>query len=431
MKKLFLPILLLAGLIFRLIISVQIYSGDINNHISWGKDILEFGPSGVYTRDFASPYNTLTPTYPPIPLLFFTISKAAFDWADKTVWDLNFSVPIFPSNLVFFFEDQDTMPAFYKVWAIASDIVIAYLVFQIAKKHFSDKSRWPYVFSILVLFNPAFFYNSAYWGQIEALPIMFLILGLYIFYQKRPVLSSLCFMLAFLSKQSSIIFIPILALMFLVSTDKINILKGVILSLVVFWISFLPFMKPADTLAFPITTYLEKIKSGSGSDYVTDHAFNFWAILTGLGKIPDGRIFEGGIPYRGWGLVFFGIALIFVFAPLLRKKITPPQIFGSLSLISISAFMFLTRMHGRYLQPALAFLLLYCIHRKKILPVFIYLSIFYFLNLYHNWWAPRIPSLVDFISKQLTIDLFIIGAMIGFSIILVDYFRLSYHEKNG
>lgn len=239
MKRFLLPLLLLAGLIFRLVISVQIYSGDINNHIAWGTDISRFGPSGVYGRDFPSAYNTIPPTYPPIPLLIFTISKVVFEWADKMVWDLNFSVPAFPSNLVFFFEDQDTMPAFYKVWAIGADIVIAGLIFLFAKKYSSTGSAWPYIFSSLVLFNPAFFYNSAYWGQIEALPIMFLVLGLYIFYQKRPVLSSLCFMLAFISKQSSIIFIPILMVMFMTKVSPRDLVKSTLICLSLFWLSFI------------------------------------------------------------------------------------------------------------------------------------------------------------------------------------------------
>lgn len=421
MKKYLLPFLLVAGLVFRLIISIQIYSGDVNNHVSWGQDILKFGPAGVYSRDFVKPYGTMTPTYPPIPLFIFTISKSLFDWVDQLVWDLNLRYAMFPSNLVFFFEDQDTQPAFFKIWAIAADVVIAYIVFLFARRQ--------YLFLILVLFNPAFFYNSAYWGQVEALPIMFLILGLYLFYKNKLLLSSLSFIGALISKQSSIIFIPIIALMFFRAKNIKDIGKYVVASLALFWISFMPFLGTENPATFPITTYIEKIRSGSGSDYVTDHAFNLWALLTGLGKISDTLPFWGGVAYHWWGLSFFSVALILIFIPLFRKHVDRQHFFASFSLISFAAFLFLTRMHGRYLQPALAFLLLYCIERKKLLSVFIYLSIFYFLNLYHNWWAPRIPSLVDFISNEMTINLFIIGALFSFVIVLVDYYRMRNYEK--
>ncbi len=284
---------------------------------------------------------------------------------------------------------------------------------------------------MLVLFNPAFFYNSAYWGQIESLPILLIVLGLYLFYNDKKLLSAVSFLGAILAKQSSIIFLPILGLMFLKASSFRVTLKSVLVSLILFWVSFLPFFGSGNIFTFPVTTYIEKIRSGSGSDYVTDHAFNLWAVLTGLGKISDTLPFWGGIAYHWWGLAFMIIALLLIFIPWTKKTITQPQVFASLTLVSMSAFLFLTRMHGRYLQPAVAFLLLYCVYRKKLLPIFVYVSVFYFLNLYHNWWAPRIPSLVDFISNPTVINGFILGLIFCFFVILVDYFKMISHEKHN
>lgn len=411
MNKL-LVFLLLLGLILRLVISVQIYSGDVNNHIAWGKDILKLGPRGVYGREFAIRYGTLPPTYPPIPLVVFTLSQAAYDWSYRTSWDLNLRFKIFPSNLIHFLEDQDSLPAFFKIWAILADIGIAWLVYKFAPS-------FKLLAASLVLFNPAFFYNSAYWGQIDSIPIFFLLASFYaLLWPKRPILSAILFILALLTKQSSIILIPLYSLAFVSRFSLKTVTFSIIASLLVFWLSFIPFYQSGNLISFPFTTYLNKIQTGSGSDYVTDHAFNFWALITGLGKISDVIPFWGGIPYVWWGYLFFAILLLgtLFIKPIFAASLTP-----------LAAFLFLTKMHERYLLPSLAFLLLACTFRPKLFPAFIFLSLFYFLNLYHNWWAPRIPWLVNFISQTSVINTSII---ISIGILFTLYMQFLRYERN-
>src|SRR3989344_6463583 len=132
-------ILIFAGLILRLFLSVQIYSGDVNNHIAWGKDIQKNGLKGVYSREFFPAYGTLAPTYPPVPLYLFTATYALYDWVYKTSWELNNAFPLFPSNLIFFLEDQDTLPAFMKIPAIVSDVALATVIYFFTNKFIGAK----------------------------------------------------------------------------------------------------------------------------------------------------------------------------------------------------------------------------------------------------------------------------------------------------
>lgn len=214
MKKVFvknklLIILLLVGLIIRLILSTQIYSGDVNNHISWGKDIIEVGTRGVYEREFAVRYGTMTPTYPPIPLLFFTPSYYLYDYVYKLSWKLNLAHPIFPSNLIFFLEDQDTLPAFLKLPAIFADLILAVAVYAFSKKMLKGKQNPALIFTSLIIFNPAFIYSSAYWGQIESAPLVFIMLAFYyLLFSKRVFLPAILLTLGLLTKQTSIIKYP-------------------------------------------------------------------------------------------------------------------------------------------------------------------------------------------------------------------------------
>ncbi len=386
----------LTGLVLRIILSLQIYSGDVNNHISWGQDILKNGTAGIYEREFMFRYGTLTPTYPPIPLLFFTLSQGMFDNIAHTAWNLNLKFPIFPSQIIWWLQDQDTQPAFHKIWAITADIGIAWLIYV------TTRNRW---LTALVLFNPAFFYNSASWGQIESVPVFLLMAA---FLTRRPFLSAISFTLALLTKQSSIIFIPIYALFFWRQFGFTLSLKSAAIGIAVFWLSFLPFYQSGNMLTFPFTTYWNKIQTGSGSDYVVDHAFNFWTIISGLGKISDSKVFLFNQSYSTWGYFFFGICLLFIIT---RKSFS---IFPAATLTTLSAFFFLTRMHERYMLPALAFLILWVYRDRRLLPVFVYLSVFHWLNLYHNWWYPRLPALVTLLSVTLNIQILTVVAIACF-----------------
>jgi len=360
-------ILLSLGLLLRLVLSIQIYSGDVNNHISWGKDIVENGTSGIYEREFAERYGTMTPTYPPIPLAFFTPSYFLYDYVYKTSWKLNLEYPMFPSNFIFFLEDQDTLPAFLKLPSIFADLFLAVVVFVFVKKILKGKEKSALLFASLVLFNPAFMYSSAYWGQIESTPLVFLMLSFYfLMFSKRAYYTAIFMTLALLTKQTTIIFIPIFAIIYFKKYGLTTSIKGFVLSLFVFFLAFLPFYKSGNIITFPYLTYWNKIQTGSGSDYVTDHAFNMWALLTGLGKISDSTRFALST-YRVWGYLLF-IGLFAATLPKLAiKKINKQGVLLVGTIIAIGAFLFLTRMHSRYLAQALPFVLILAAYKKKYL----------------------------------------------------------------
>lgn len=417
-------LLLILGLVLRLFLSVQIYSGDVNNHIAWGRDSLDQGFSGIYDREFFFRYGTLPPTYPPIPLFAFTAFHRLYDWTYDTSWRLNLAIGIFPSNFIFFLEDQDTLPAFLKIPAIFADLGIALLVFLFIKKLVKEKSaRWPLIGASLILFNPAFFYNSSYWGQIESVPLFFVLLSFYLLlFSQRHIWPAVLFTLALLVKQTSIVFVPLFALVYFLRLGFIRSVKGLLSSAAVFWLAFLPFYKTGNIFTFPFSTYWDKIQTGSGSDFVTDHAFNLWALITGLGKISDSTPFYLGFPYRWWGyFLFAGISFAVLY--LVYRRFDIKRVLFAAALLPLAAFLFLTRMHERYLEQALPFFLLAGVQDKKVFLAFILLSVFHFANLYHNWWAPRLDVVVDFLSRAEVINGIIILTIGSFLFLFVKYFQ--------
>ncbi len=440
--------LLLSGLLLRLFLSVQIYSGDVNNHIAWAKDSLTLGFTGIYEREFFFRYGALTPNYPPIPIFFFTIFYWLYNWVHQISWSVNSAVSIFPSNFIFFLEDQDTLPAFLKTPGVLADVGIAWVVFMFAQKLADNrKSRWPLIRSqapligsSLILFNPAFFYNSAYWGQIEAIPLFFVLLAFYLLlYSKKFILATIFLALGLLTKQTSIVFVPIFVAAFLARHDLLKAVKALSAAVLIFWLTFVPFYtqssyaytqssyayKVGNLFLFPFLTYWNKIQLGAVSDFVTDHAFNFWALVAGLDKISDSKIFLLGLPYVFWGYTLFGVVLAVVLFTMIKNKAQPEKVLFAAGLVAFVAFLFLTRIHERHLEQALPFILLAGLKDKKILGVFLGVSLFHFLNLYHNWWAPRFPFLVDVLSTTVVINTLIILAIGSFLFLFVQYLRSS------
>lgn len=414
MKKILL--LLVLGLLMRLILSFQFYSGDVNNHISWAKDVLSNGTLGIYDREFYFRYGTLTPNYPPVMLFAFTF----FYWLygvlySAAIW-LNNTIPVFPSNLIYFFQGLTTIPAFLKIPAIFADIGIAYYTYLFAKK-LDVQEKWSLVGASFVLFNPAFFYNSALWGQVDSIPVFFVLASFYsLLYRKMLILSSILFSLALLSKQTAVIFVPIFFFAIARYCGIRQIYVSVVSILLTFLVTFLPFIGLTKVVS-TLDVYSTKILTNSVSDYVTYHAFNFWTLFVGYEKVHDFNTFLLSFSYRLWGFVLFGVFSLMALIKVWGEK-GPQSVISIAGVVSFAAFLFLTRLHERHLEPALPFLLLIAIQHKKLLPLFIFISFFHFANLYHDWWAPRFDPFVVILSQMVVVKSLVVLLLISFIVFL-------------
>ena len=420
-------ILLLLGLFFRIAISFYTYSGDVTNHMIWGETAVKNGLQGLYDIDFYKYYGHISPNYPPITILFFAFLYLVKVWVYQFAWFLNLHLPFFPSKLIFFLKDFDYYPYLLKLPAILSDIGIAYVSYLFAKKIVGKKkSAWPVITSSLVLFNPAYFYNSAYWGQIDSIPLFFLLTSFYyLLYHKKFLTSAILITLGLLSKQTVIIFIP---LFLLILSTKVSLKRLIIIcliSLTFFWVFFLPFYQQGHLLIFPFLTFWNKILLVSGLPFTSNHAFNFWYLLTGSRTTLASSKFILDISYDIWGYLIAGTVTFLVLLKLIKNKFKSRDILYVGFLIPFITFLFLTKMHERHLILVLPFLLLASHNNKFLLISFFYLSLFNFLNLYHSWWAPPIFILQQlfsspFITKSATVLL-----LIFFIVISINYFGVS------
>jgi hypothetical protein len=136
-------------------------------------------------------------------------------------------------------------------------------------------------------------------------------------------------------------------------------------------------------------------------------AYNFWGVV---GFWIDDSQMWFNLEYHRWGLFLVALYWIFLTYLYLKKSIS----LYALAALATLAFYFLpTRVHERYLYPAIPFLALTFgeVKNKKIIILSAILSLIYFLNLYYvyvyyNEFYLKLPKLLytpllyDFLDKN-------------------------------
>ena len=248
--KLFL--LLVAVFIFYLWLSLPYYSGDVKNHVVWGTSILQDGLLGFYQREF---HDFSFPNYPPISMLLFAVSVWLYNFVYHWATYLNLRFPFFPSGIIPFLQWENVQISFLKLTAIIPLILIGFLVYKYSKT--STLRQSGIFYSLIFLLNPAIIYLSVIWGQNDLLQNFFLILAIYLLLKEKLWWSYFTAGLAILSKQT----VLMLWLLYLFVVFKRYGLKkslsGLIVSLGLLFISYLPFHSLS--LVWPFDFYRETL----------------------------------------------------------------------------------------------------------------------------------------------------------------------------
>ncbi len=422
------------GLFFVFILAILIrisliflnYSFDVNNHIVWAKDLHERGFSDFFNRPSSEVYAVAYPNYPPLALfifyIFYPLPKIIFN----IFWFLNVHLPVFPSNIISVLENIDKrlfLAAMLKLPAILSDLGLAWISVLFTRKMMKKTNRTDLLTASLFLFNPAFIYNSSLWGQIDVIPLFFAALSIYLLlFTKKSTLSGITFALSLLVKPTTLILLPVYAIVFFRKFGLKNIIKTFIISNLVFWFAFLPFLRKIDFLT-PYFIYFEKIMAAQSLPYVTNGVFNFWLLLADFKKaIPDTTPFLFDLSYRFWGYLAVGILMSAIIYKMVKGKLKTEVVLEALFFSALASVLFLTKMHERYLLLPLPFLLLMAVREKQYLKYFIFLSLFAFFNHYHSWAVPFIAFIFKTIDNPLVYrSLSLMSILIFFNLLLKMY----------
>jgi Gpi18-like mannosyltransferase len=331
--------LLLAALIVRLLLfPVQGYENDTNTFISWFGTAAENG-----IRPFYSVVSWCD--YPPFNIYIF--------WAFGSLAN-SVSTAISSAYVV-------------KLAPTIFDIATSILVYMFLRKQLSFKQSL--IATVFYAFNPAIIFNVAVWGQFDAIYTFFLLLSVIFALKRKPEVSAVVLAVALLTKPQGIALLPLVAVLIFKKDGLKRLFTSIISFIVTIFIVILPF-----EWSNPVT-FLGNIYFGaySGYEYTSINAFNLWGMF-GL-WIPDGNLY-----IIGWAL-FGAFATFSMYVLYKRYHVSGDKLAIFSAFLPLFAFFMLpTRIHERYLFPAIVMLALLLPFIKKVRLLYVALTATLFVN---------------------------------------------------
>ncbi len=370
-------ILFIVAFVFRFFLIFIAYHGDLNNNISWGNALLRYGANGFYEQ---KSWLFSAPNQPPLYILLFGLTSWIYQSITNLAWHLNNNVGIFPSSLVWFWQDHG-MVILVKLPSILSDLGIGYLIYKLTKR---------FSLAVLWLFNPITWYNSSIWGQTDPIVNLLGLISIFFLFKKKLVPSMLFFIISVLFKGSLAIFLPVILVVWILQKHKLKLwIKAILISgmtVVLVTFAYHPYL---DLPIWLFNLYTQRFFPGEIGD-LSANAFNFW-YLVNPGKVLDSTLYFG-LPARIWGDVITSIAIIITIVRLQKQK-TEKNILYSLMIVAMITFLFMTRIHERYLYPFFPIATILIGFIPELLIAYVILSITFLLNMYNLFWAPSIGVL--------------------------------------
>jgi Gpi18-like mannosyltransferase len=332
--------LALSFLIRFLLFPTQGYANDMATFAYWFNTAADNGPRAFYSV-------VLWCDYPPLNVYFFwgfgSLAKAL---------------------------SLSGAPAIYSIIKLLPnlfDTATAFLIYIFIRKRLDFKSAL--LATALYAFNPAVIFNAAVWGQFDAIYTFLLVLSLMLALTSKPELSAVAYFLGILTKPQSIALLPLIVFLILKKKGWRRLLTSILAGAATLFAVIIPF-----EWSNPIT-FLTDIYFGAygGYEVTSVNAFNMWA-LGGL-WVPDGTLFV-----VGW--ILFGTFAIFALYVLYKRFNASGEmlVLFSAFMLFFGFFMLPTRIHERYLFPALSILALMVLFLKKTRPIYGILTATCFVN---------------------------------------------------
>jgi len=316
------------------------FQGDVLTFQIWAVRLFEDGLAYFYYADFFS-------DYPPMYMYVLWMAGAV-----RYAFDLEFLSPAF--NLVVFTP------------AIVSDLITGLLIYRVSSS-FGRRSFW---IALAYLANPAIILNSAVWGQVDAIHTLLLFLALYAVSQKQSLPAYLIYGIAVLTKPQSLIVAPVFLYSAYRAKEPFKMFGYAVATFGLMALLSLPFVP-----GFDLTLILNQYADTLGSyPFASVNAYNFYALTGGNWQDISGfYLLLSAVAIVGVTLMSFWI---------LHQNWSATSVFFSAALLFIVTFVFVVRMHERYLFPALLFLLVAYIIKNKVhfLALYAAFSATFFIN---------------------------------------------------
>ncbi len=419
-------IVLALGLALRFILLYLLpgsgFEADLASFRFWAGDLAKNGLGGFYQRDFFHDY---TPGYLYVLWLVGSIGQAVGGIGDLI-----------------------------KIPPILADVALGYLVWSMVRE-LGGRQRLALLAGAVVMVNPIFWFDSVVWGQVDAVGVVFLLLGLRALWRDQPERAAIFTVIAAVVKPQLGILIPIVAVVTIrralrpVDTDDrprdagvprrpsdtgligrlarwearsdrpVRILTTGLAGYLTAVVLCLPFGLSVIGLStqppFLASGLLEQIAlAGGGYPYLTVNAYNMWALVPGdLGVslansgqwvcdaagLPAARCSAGiaqlgPLPAVAVGAALLVAVIVTVLWAVWRRPDRLTMLVG-LAVIALAFFAAPTRVHERYDFPffALGAILFAVSPRWRI--AYLLLTLATFANMYvvlTTIYPPRNPA---------------------------------------
>ena len=267
------------------------------------------------------------------------------------------------------------------------DIGTAVLIYVFVRKQASFKLA--IAATALYTFNPAVIYDAAVWGQYDAIYTFFLVLSLMLALRSKPKLSAAAFALGILTKPQGIALAPLVAFLIYKKNGLRELLFSVLVFAATVFVVILPFNWGGSPISFLTNIYFGAYKEYA---YTSINAFNLWGLISGM-WVPDGSLY-----IVGWAL--FGAFTVFTLYLLNKRFKTSGEFMAVYAafMLLFAFFMLPTRIHERYLFPAMSVMALMAPFIKKARAIYAVLTVTFLINeAYVLYWLnayyPSAPNL--------------------------------------
>ena len=384
------------GFLWRLFLVPLTIHADLITQAGWGKYIYEHGFLGLY--DWSIWAVPEWPNHPPLISMWYGISYSVHSFLMSIFANLGVfiathhlgaaHIPWYFQFLQWYGTDLYRLTGLnvgnmvtIKFLPILADLLLAGLVYWVAKQINPKKAFFAYA---LYMFIPFSWYISAAWGQSDQLGALFVFGSFILLSKNKLLLSPLLFALAFDFKPTVLLFLPYyFYLLFLQRKYYKQIIGGIVIAVIVVLLTIIPFTAQ-NPFIFPIYR-LPRILF-SKDTLVGVSAFNFWYIFSTPPSFSDKTVLLF-LPYQVWGYVLYFCC--FLSAIRFFGGTSLKNIFTSLFVTGLGAWMFLTNMYERYLFVGIAAGLIVSLSYPKLLKYWLLFNIFYWINLFNGFWFPE------------------------------------------
>ena len=265
-----LGIILLLGLFIRLISFSWIIhtpqNGDLLRYVDWGRIAFLKGFNQTYNKETITfggdPNNQPPGSLYPISLAYYSHLKAAniiHKIYKESPWQENQT-------------NQAILYFFMRLPSFIAEILLTIIIFLFVRK---QKGKYPLLAAAFLYLNPVLIYNSAFWGQMDAINNLFFITALVLITSGKIVNSVMFSSLSCMTKLSILPLLPLYLIQFFKQRLSIKqLIASIAASIGVVLLLTLPVSKQ------PIIWLTNFIHLASGGELqnITSEAYNLWYV---------------------------------------------------------------------------------------------------------------------------------------------------------